>query len=88
MDNDNTFVLRNGSSRGASAAFLGDIDFVVFRELSDVWSIRGGYYAMFVAGVALATNQLDFNALSSNGQQVSRGDLFLHGASLGLEARW
>jgi Putative beta barrel porin-7 (BBP7) len=88
LDNGNTFVLRNGSARAGSAAFLGDINFVVFRQLNDSWSLRAGYAVMYVAGVALAAEQFDFDNLSTSGQQVIRGDLFLHGASLGLESRW
>jgi hypothetical protein len=88
LDNNNVFVLRDASARTGSAAFLGDIHLAGFYQLNDVWSLRGGYYAMYVAGIALAPDQLDFDNLVTSGQQVSRGDLFLHGASLGLEARW
>ncbi len=88
LDNGNTFVLRNSSARAGSAAFLGDIDLVGFCQLSDAWSLRGGYCVMYVAGVALAADQLDFNDLATSGQRVSRGDILLHGASLGFEANW
>lgn len=88
LDNGNTFVLRNASAREGSAAFLGDINIVGFRPLNDVWSLRGGYFALYAAGIALAADQLDFDNLGTSGQRISRGDLLLHGASLGLEARW
>jgi hypothetical protein len=90
LDNDNTFVLSQSSTRAFSGAFIGDINFVCFRQLTDVWSLRAGYYAMCVEGLALAPDQLDFDNLVNN-QPVSRGnffDLFVHGFSLGLEARW
>ena len=90
LDNNNTFVLSQSSTRAFSGAFIGDINLVCFRQLSDVWSLRAGYYAMLVEGLALAPDQLNFDHLSNN-QPVSRGkffDLVLHGFSLGLEARW
>jgi hypothetical protein len=89
LDNDNTLVLSHSSTRAFSGAFIGDINFVCFRQLSNVWSLRAGYYVMCVEGLALAPDQLNFENLGN--QSVSRGsffDLFLHGFSLGLEARW
>jgi hypothetical protein len=90
-DNDNTLILSQSSTRAFSGAFIGDINFVCFRQLGEVWSFRAGTYAMCVEGLALAPDQLDFNHLALNNQGVSRGDffdLFVHGFSLGLEARW
>lgn len=88
LDSNNTFVLRSASARAGSAAFLGDIHVVGLYQLNDAWAVHSGYYAMYVAGVALAPDQLDFDNRAASGRHVSRGDLFLHGLSLGLEARW
>lgn len=88
FDSNNTFVLRDASARAGSAAFLSDFQIAGFYELNDVWALRGGYCMMYVAGVALAPDQLDFDNLAESGQHVARGDLLYHGASLGLEARW
>jgi hypothetical protein len=88
LDNDNTFDLRDASARAGSAAFLGDFQVGGSYQLSPTWAVRGGYSAIYVAGLALATDQFNPDNLASSGRQVSRGDLFLHGANLGLEARW
>ena len=88
LDSGNTFILRNALAQSGSVAFVGDIGIVARYQLNDVWALRGGYFAMLVAGVANAPDQLDFDNLATSGQSVSGGDLFLHGASLGLEARW
>ncbi len=88
LDSNNTFELRNASARAGSAAFLGDSHIVGLYQLNDIWAFRGGYYAMYIAGIALASEQLDFDNLATSGRSVSRNDLFLHGLSLGLEARW
>lgn len=77
------------SGREGSAGFIGDMNFSVTRRLSDTWGLRAGYNLIWLSGVALAPNQFDFTATSSSGTGVaSGGSLFLHGASLGLEARW
>jgi len=39
--------------------------------------------------VALAPDQLDFEFLADSGTDVrSNGNLFLHGATFGVEAQW
>jgi hypothetical protein len=88
LDNGNTFILRHASAQSGSVAFAGDIGMVVCYQLSDRWALRGGYFAMVVSGVANAFDQLDFDNLATSGHSVSRSGLFLHGASLGFEARW
>jgi hypothetical protein len=88
LDNDNTIFLRNGSALAGSPTILGDMNLGCYRQLNDVWMLRVGYYLMYVADVALATDQLDFGIVATSGQRILRGDLFVHGASLGLEANW
>jgi hypothetical protein len=88
LDTNNTFILRNASAQSGSVAFIGDIEILARYQLSDVWALRGGYCAVVVAGVANAPDQLDFDNLATSGQQVARGSLLLHGASIGIEARW
>ena len=45
---------------------------------------------MWIEGLALAPDQLDFNfATSPGGNQLQNGGaMFLHGVNVGLEARW
>jgi hypothetical protein len=44
---------------------------------------------MWITGVALAPDQLDFDATLPSGDQIaSDGSVFLHGVSCGVEARW
>ena len=78
------------SSSGAGAAFVGEINLSALYRLTEVWNLRGGYNAMWIEGLALAPDQLDFDfAASPSGNQLHRGGgMFLHGVSLGLEARW
>lgn len=84
------FPLR-GPSRGSgqSAAMLSELSVTLTRHLTDHWSLRGGYDAMGIGGLALAPDQLDFNFDPAAGTGIHRsGWVFLHGAHAGLEARW
>lgn len=88
-DNGNATVLRDTSSNRGSAAFVADLNASATLHLTKTWSLRGGYNLMWIEGVALAGNQLDFTFDTDSGSRVSRsGGVFLHGANVGLQARW
>jgi hypothetical protein len=78
------------SSSGDEIAFVGEINLSGFYRLTDVWDLRAGYNVMWIEGLALAPDQLDFNfATSPSGNQLHNGGgMFLHGVNVGLEARW
>jgi len=84
------FFLRSPrSNSGGSVAFVGDVNFSLTYRLTDVWAVRGGYNLMWIEGVALAPDQLDFANESTSGTALHHaGGMFLHGANVGLEARW
>jgi hypothetical protein len=84
------FLQRPGlSSTGGQVAFVGDINTSVVYRLTDVWGIRAGYNLIWIDGLALAPNQFDFSTADGAGTRlVSGGGIFMHGANLGLEARW
>ncbi len=69
--------------------FLGDLNYSVSRRLTQSWWLRAGYNMIWLSGVALAPDQWDFtNTPTSGTTLVGGGGVFLHGANLGLEARW
>jgi hypothetical protein len=77
------------SASGGQVSFVGDINTSVIYRLTDVWGIRAGYNLIWIDGLALAPNQFDFtNDAASGTRLVSGGGIFMHGANLGLEARW
>jgi hypothetical protein len=78
------------SSSGGAVAFVGEINLSAFYRLTDIWGLRAGYNVMWIEGLALAPDQLDFNfAASPSGNQLhDGGGMFLHGVNVGLEARW
>ena len=69
---------------------MGEINISGIYRLTDIWSAKVGYNAIWVEGLALAPDQLDFNfAASPSGNELhSSGGLLLHGVNVGLEARW
>ena len=78
------------SSRSTEVAFLGETNVSALYRLTDVWNLRAGYTVLWIEGVALAPDQLDFDfATSPSGDQLhNSGGIFLHGVNVGLEARW
>jgi hypothetical protein len=77
------------SSRGA-AAFVGQGNLTALYRITDVWNVRAGYTVLWIEGLALAPDQLDFDFAAAQGgtQLHDGGGLFLHGVNVGLEARW
>jgi hypothetical protein len=52
-------------------------------------SLRGGYHAMYLSGMALAPDQADFTTNPLNTSTVENaGSVLYHGASGGVELRW
>ena len=78
------------SSTGSQVAFIGDTNLSALYRLTDVWNLRAGYNLIWIEGLALAPDQLDFDFASATGggQLHSGGGIFLHGVNVGLEARW
>ena len=78
------------SSSRDGVAFLGEINPSALYRLTNVWNLRAGYNVIWIEGLALAPDQLDFNfATTPSGNQLHNdGGMFLHGVNVGLEARW
>lgn len=71
----------NVSGSGTNLSLLGELDFgLMFRPTCN-WQISGGYRAMGVSGLALASNQLYHDLRGVNDVQdiEVNGDLILHG---------
>lgn len=85
------FALRpTVSNSGGVVAFVGELNLSALYRLTDVWNVKAGYNAMWIEGLALAPDQLDFDfaAAPSGSQLRNDGGMFLHGVNVGLEARW
>lgn len=89
FDNNNQFQIRNSMTTGSHLAFAGDLALNGRVRLADSLFLEGGYFLMWLTDLARAPDQLDFTDTPASGTAlVSNGRAFLHGANLGLEARW
>jgi hypothetical protein len=82
------FRTRRGGA-DTDVAFVSDLNFSIIYQLSRVWGLRTGYNLIWLEGVALAPDQLDFtNTLASGRGLDDDGGVLLHGVNIGLEARY
>jgi hypothetical protein len=71
------------------AAFVGEVDLGLCYQVSPALRIRGGYRLLWIEGVTLSANQLDFRDVPiSEIDMKSGGGMFLHGVTLGVEGSW
>jgi hypothetical protein len=83
------FVLRDVRASDGDVAFLGELNLSLIRQVSDHWFLRGGYNLIWIDGIALAPDQLDFTLASTSGTTIDTDNtMFLHGVNLGIEGRW
>ena len=77
------------SRSGGEVGFVGDLTMSAVYRINQVWGIRAGYSLLWLDGLALAPDQLDFSTDAGAGTRlVNSSGIFYHGANLGLEARW
>lgn len=91
VDFDGNVIRDATASSGTTAGMVADLNISAIYRLTDVWGIRAGYNTIWLGGVALAPNQFDFAAPGAAGAGTllqPNGSVFVHGANLGLEARW
>ncbi len=71
--------------------FLGELSLSYSHQVCSVLSVRAGYNAIWLTGLALASQNMptDINMLTQGPAQVSQcGDLVFHGPHLGLVFSW
>ncbi|MBC7855838.1 MAG: BBP7 family outer membrane beta-barrel protein [Pirellulaceae bacterium] len=76
------------NQRDNNTAFLGEIGLVGVYQLTDAIAIRGGYQLLWLDGVALASEQVPTTNVTIGTGADLHGDVFFHGALVGVEARW
>lgn len=78
------------SSQEGGVAFVGGGNLSGLYSLNQAWNLKAGYSALWIDGLALAPDQLDFDLASAQGGSAlnNGGGLLLHGVNVGLEARW
>lgn len=73
------------AGRGSRTSFVGEIGVTGTYQITDAFSLRGGYRTLWVSGVALASEQLAESDFASGTGFTDSGDVFYHGAFAGLE---
>ena len=73
------------SDRTEELAFVGEVGFYAVFRLTDHVSIRGGYQAMVIEGLALAPDQVAVTDFTAGNGIDAGGNLFYHGALVGIE---
>ena len=77
------------SASTAGVGFIGNLNGTLVYRLTDVWGLRAGYNLIWLTNASLAPTQWDFGTAAGAGTGINdNGVLFLHGANLGVEARW
>ena len=77
------------SASNGGVGFIGNLNASLIYRLTDMWGVRCGYNMIWLTNAALAPSQWDFSDTSTSGSRINdNGTVFLHGANLGLEARW
>lgn len=88
-DFNNTVVLRNYKDNETITSFIGELNAQATYNVTDWFLIRAGYRILWLEGIALAPQQLDFTADPNAGNHIiDRAGLYLYGFNIGCEARW
>ncbi|HEX4144955.1 MAG TPA: BBP7 family outer membrane beta-barrel protein [Pirellulales bacterium] len=83
------FLPRQASEKGANVSFLSEFGANAIYRLSEHWGLRFGYTFIWVDGLALAPNQLDYTFTTTSGTGLNHGgNVFLSAINLGVEFHW
>jgi hypothetical protein len=81
--------IRNTNVSESNWAFVGQVGCQFTYNFSWHWYAVGGYDALWIDGVALAPNQLDFSLDPNAGTNINHtGNVFMHGAHVGIGFQW
>lgn len=87
--NNATVTIGAGNDAGDRTAFIGDLLLTANWQMTPSWSIRAGYQALFVSGVAIGPDNLASNAAAIQGADPihldDRGEVVYHGPVLGFQ---
>jgi hypothetical protein len=90
-DNGNSTVLTPPTGVGRDSGFTSVAEFGIQAviPLNATFSLHGGYDVFFINRVALAPDQFTFSTTDGAGTHPDlRGDIFMHGANVGITAVW
>lgn len=68
-------------------AFVGELGFIGNAKLTECLAVRAGYRLLWIDGVAVATDQLGATDFNTGVGFDGSGDVFYHGAFVGIELK-
>lgn len=83
-DNNNTIVIHHYTKHGWTCAFLADILASFGFRVTSHFNVRAGYQMIYLAGVALAPEQLSKNLKPHHRKLTTSGNALQHGLFAGL----
>jgi hypothetical protein len=82
-------LTRDAGQNEDNWAFVGQLDATITYNLGRYWELIAGYNVLWVDGLALAPDQLDFTNTPSSGTSLNHnGSLLMHGIHAGIACRW
>ena len=89
QDYGNTFVLEDNWVSHAGVAVVGDLGVNLGYRITDALAVRAGYNLIWLDGLALAPNELDFHLGQNSGTGHDHGgSVFMQGVNIGFDLRW
>ncbi|MBU6221416.1 MAG: hypothetical protein KGR24_01560 [Planctomycetes bacterium] len=80
-------VSRATSAQQFAPGFVGDLSLFAGWNVTPNFALKAGYDFLWVAGIATATRQFDFNNVGANPHDGG-GQIFYNGLSFGCEGSW
>lgn len=89
-DANNTNIIRNTNNNGQNEAYLSELSFIFTYNPTMHFGLRAGYQFMYINEIALAPDQIipANNGINTGTAQNAKGDMFMHGPTLGAEFKW
>jgi hypothetical protein len=82
-------VFRDDQDTREKLAFIGEAGLFASYRVSDCLTVRAGYQVLYLSGVALAPEQIDFSADPTVPSDINvNGGILYHGGSLGVMFTW
>jgi hypothetical protein len=85
-DDNNTVLLRDFTTRDEEIAFIGELNANIAYDFHPNAALTVGYSLVWLDGVALAPEQLDFTTTATSGSAINQnGGVLFNGLSVGLQ---
>jgi hypothetical protein len=89
LDRASTVLRRDATATGCNLAGLGELNLSLTYQISPRWTILLGYNVLYLEGLALGPEQVDFSLAAPGGTTLHNdAGILVHGANAGLLLLW